>query len=131
MAYDEKLARRIRRCLAARQDVEEKKMFGGIALMVRGRMSCGIVGSSLMLRVDPAAAEALLGEPGARPMDFTGRPMRGFLFVDPPGISTAPSLKKWVRRATGYAEALPAKGSEGPKRLRPGARRRGRAPERP
>ena len=109
MPYDEMLAARVRTMLADRRDVEEKHMFGGVGFMVRGHMTCGIVGSSLMVRLDPDEAEVLLQEPGARPMDFTGRPMRGFLFVDPKAIARAPSLRKWVARATAHADALPVK----------------------
>ena len=109
MAFDEALAARIRAALSARKDVVEKKMFGGVAFMVRGHMSCGLVGSTLMVRIDPDQEERFLREPSVRPMDFTGRPMRGFLFVDPPGIASAASLRKWVGRATAHAETRPRK----------------------
>jgi TfoX/Sxy family transcriptional regulator of competence genes len=105
MAFDEKLAARIRTALENCNDVVEKQMFGGLAFMVRGHMACGVIGSSLMVRVDPAEAGNLLQEPAVRPMDFTGRPMRGFLYVDPPGILRSASLQKWVDRATACAEA--------------------------
>lgn len=104
MAFDQTLAARIRTVLKNRKDIGEKRMFGGVAFMIRGHMSCGIVGSSLMVRIDPADTEALLQEPAVRPMDFTGRPMRGFLFVDPPGIATSSSLRRWVGRSAAYAE---------------------------
>jgi len=110
VAYDEKLAARIRKILQVRPDVVEQHLFGGVAFMVRGHMSCGVVGSTLMVRLDPADADRLLREPHARPMDFTGRPMRGFLFVDPPGLGTAAVLRKWVRRATDLADSKPLKG---------------------
>ncbi len=109
MANDAKLADRIRAALEAREDFVEKQMFGGVAFMIRGHMSCGVVGSTLMVRISPEDQEQLLREPGARPMDFTGRPMHGFLYVDPPGISTTTSLRKWVGRATAYAESKPKK----------------------
>jgi TfoX/Sxy family transcriptional regulator of competence genes len=109
MAFDEALAARIRTALRGRKDVVEKQMFGGVAFMVRGHMSCGVVGSSLMVRVDPEQEGKFLQEPAVRPMDFTGRPMHGFLFVDPPGIASAASLRKWVGRATAHAEAKPKK----------------------
>jgi TfoX/Sxy family transcriptional regulator of competence genes len=105
MAYDEKLADRIRTVLSDRSDIEERRMFGGVAFMVRGHMTVGVVGPTLMVRHEPADAEALLREPHARPMDFTGRPMRGFLYVDPPGTKTAAALGTWIRRATAWAEA--------------------------
>jgi hypothetical protein len=109
VAYDERLAERIRTVLSTRRDVDERRMFGGIAFMIRGHMGCGIVGSTLMVRVDPDEADGLLQKPHARPMDFTGRPMRGFLFVDPPGITTAAALGAWIRRATAWAESQPPK----------------------
>jgi hypothetical protein len=107
--YDEALAERIRTLLRARRDVVEKRMFGGVAFMIRGRMGCGIVGSTLMVRVDPADADRWLRAPHARAMDFTGRPMRGFLFVGPPGVATAAGLRTWVRRAAAWADAQPPK----------------------
>jgi TfoX/Sxy family transcriptional regulator of competence genes len=109
MAYDEKLAERIRTILANRPDVEERRMFGGVAFMVRGHMSAGVVGPTLMVRHGPQDADALLRKPHARPMDFTGRPMRGFLYVDPPGTKTAAALGTWIRRATAWAESQPPK----------------------
>ena len=123
MAFDETLAARIRAALGARKDVVEKQMFGGVAFMVRGHMSCGVVGSSLMVRVDPEHEDQFLQEPAARPMDFTGRPMHGFLFVDPPGIVSAASLRKWVGRATAHAEARPKKVKKKPSSPRRGTRR--------
>jgi len=77
MPYDEGLAERIRGAFSERTDVAEKRMFGGIAFMVRGRMCVGIVKEDLMVRVGAAAHDALAQEPNARPMDFTGRPMKG------------------------------------------------------
>jgi TfoX/Sxy family transcriptional regulator of competence genes len=109
MPFDEKLAGRVRRLLDGRTDVEEKRMFGGLAFMVRGHMSVGLLNSTLMVRVDVADQDELLDEPHARPMDFTGRPMRGFLYVDPPGIASGPALKKWVSRGVAFADSKPAK----------------------
>ena len=109
MAYDEKLLERIRATLSGRRDVVEKKMFGGVAFMVGGHMSCGIQDASLMVRLAPQAADAFLNTPGVRAMDFTGRPMRGFLYVDAPAISTAGKLKTWVDRTVAHAQSLPKK----------------------
>ena len=100
---------RVRAALAKRDDIVEKRIFGGIAFMVRGHMSCGIVASTLMVRLAPADADRLMNAPHVRPMDFTGRPMRGFLYVDPAGTKTAATLRQWVERATAYAEAQPVK----------------------
>ena len=123
MAYDEKLAGRIRRVLSEGSKVEEKAMFGGLAFMVRGHMSCGLVQEKLMVRVDPADYERLLAEPGAKPMDFTGRPMRGFLYVSHSAIATAPALRKWIARGLAFAENLPprsrsARGGKGAARVK-------------
>ena len=123
MAYDLNLAERIRAALAEREDVVEKQMFGGIAFMVRGHMSCGVIGSSLMVRVDAADQEAFLREPGARPMDFTGRPMPGFLYVDGPGIATTPALRRWVGRAAAHAESKPKKAKKKPSPQRSASRK--------
>jgi hypothetical protein len=113
MGYDPTLAERIRRALGRRRDVVEKRMFGGIAFMVRGHMALGIVGTTLMVRVEPAAEAALLRRAHARPMDFTGRPLRGFLFVDAPGFATAATLRAWVGHAVARAEAQPARDERG------------------
>jgi hypothetical protein len=84
-------------------------MFGGLAFMVRGHMAVGIVKSSLMVRTAPDDYETLLAEPHARPMDFTGRPMKGFLYVDPAGVASAPALARWVARGVAFADSKPAK----------------------
>ena len=109
MAYDEELAERIRRALAGRQGVSEKKMFGGIAFMLRGNMFCGIVRDDLMVRVGLERHEEALAQPHARPMDFTGRPMRGMVYVGPEGCRTDEALKRWVEQGLNFAATLPAK----------------------
>jgi len=108
MAFDEQLARRVRRALDGRTDVVEKHMFGGVCFMVRGRMACGIVGDALMVRLDVDDAQRLVDEPHVRPMDFTGRPMRGFLFVDAPATATPRALARWVQRTVDFTESRPA-----------------------
>lgn len=122
MAYDTKLAERMRGVLADREDVVGKEMFGGMAFMVRGHMCCGVIGYSLMVRVAAADHDAIVREPHARPMMFTGRPMRGFIMVDPPGIKTAAALRGWVERAIAYAVTKPAKAAKSAAR-KPAARR--------
>ena len=133
MAYDEKLAKRVRQALARRSGLEERAMFGGLAFMLRGHMCCGLVQDKLMVRVDPNLYDQLLREPGAQPMDFTGRPMRGFLYITGAGISTPSALHTWVSKALDFAESRPAKSSrevraKSPKRphrrLQPSAGRR-------
>jgi TfoX/Sxy family transcriptional regulator of competence genes len=110
MAYDEGLAERIRGVLADRKDVSERKMFGGIAFMIRGHMSVGIVKDDLMVRVGLEAHDELVRQPHARPMDFTGRPMKGFLYVDSAGLEGDVDLERWVGHGVAHALSLPAKG---------------------
>ncbi len=95
MAYDEKLADRIREVLERRRGISEKKMFGGLSFLVNGHMACGIIGDELMVRVGPEAYDAALKKAGAREMDFTGRPMKGMVYVRPSGFRSTPSLKAW------------------------------------
>ncbi len=109
MAFDEKLGARIRDLLAGHPDVAERKMFGGLCFLVRGRMCCGIVGSDLMVRVGPDDHERALARPHARPMDFTGRPMKGMVYVSPAGLRTASALGAWVERGIRCALAMPPK----------------------
>lgn len=87
-------------------------MFGGLAFMVNGHMCCGIVGDALMLRVGPDAYDDSVSQPHARPMDFTGRPMRGMVYVDPAGFRTSAGLERWLARALRFVESLPAKPSK-------------------
>lgn len=108
MAYDEKLAARVRALLLDRDDVAERPMFGGLTFMLGGHMCCGVNKDELIVRLDPAEEDAALGQAHARPMDLTGRPMRGFVAVRPEGLK-GPALKRWVGRAVAHAEALPPK----------------------
>ena len=109
MAYDERLAQRMRKLLAKQPGVTERRMFGGLALMVRGNMCCGILKDELMVRVGPEQYEEALAQSGTRPMDFTGRPMKGMIFVDPNGCKTEKALAKWIERGLAFAGSLPAK----------------------
>ena len=83
-------------------------MFGGLAFMLSGHMFCGVVGDTLMLRLGPEDASRALGQPHVRPMDFTGRPMKGMIFVDSAGLH-GDALRQWVGGAAGYARGLPPK----------------------
>ena len=107
MAYDERLAERIRAVLEV-EEVSERKMFGGIAFMVGGHMVCGIVGDDLMLRLGDEGADAALDRPHVRPMDFTGRPMSTMVYVEPAGVRSA-ALGRWIDEALAYARTLPPK----------------------
>jgi TfoX/Sxy family transcriptional regulator of competence genes len=111
MAYDEDLANRIRELIADTPDITEKKMFGGLAFLVSGNMSVAASGQGgLMVRIDPAETEALLRKPHARPFEMRGRPMDGWLRVDPEGVRTKRQLEPWVKRGVTYARSLPPKG---------------------
>src|SRR5262245_32154189 len=109
MAYDEGLAQRIRELLDEETALAEKRMFGGVAFLVGGNMAVGIVKDELMVRVGPEAHAAALAEPHVRPMDFTKRPMKGFVFVAPPGFEDDADLARWVSRGVRVAASLPRK----------------------
>ena len=109
MAFDEAVAERVREALAKSPDVVEKRMFGGVAFMVRGNMCCGVIGDRLMLRVGPVGYDTALSRPHAKPMDFTGRPMKGMIYVEPAGFASPMDLKTCVERAMEFALSLPAK----------------------
>ena len=108
MAYDEELAERVRTAMGPVPGVTEIKMFGGICFTVGGNMAVGVNADNLMVRLAPDDGEQALSEPGARPMDFTGRPMRGFLFVGPDGYADD-ALDRWVSRSVAFASSLPPK----------------------
>ncbi len=118
MSYDEALAERIRKALEHRRGVTEKKMFGGLAFLLDGSMFCGIVKDELMVRVGPARYEESLAEAHVRPMDFTGRPARGYVFVAPPGFGGDNDLEKWISRGADFVSALPSKAAPGASRRR-------------
>ncbi len=109
MAYDEMLAERVRNLLGQGQGVTEKKMFGGIAFMLRDNMCCGVVRDDLVVRVGPKKYEEALAEPHARPMDFTGRPLKGMVYVGPGGYRSEEDLANWVKRSVNLAASLPPK----------------------
>ncbi len=115
MAYDEELAERVRAALGPVAGVTEIKMFGGLCFTVGGNMAVGVMGDDLMVRLSPEDGVEALSEPGARPMDFTGRPMHGFLYVGPAGQETDRSLHDWVERGVDYAASLPPKKPKDPK----------------
>ena len=109
MAYDEGLAQRVREALDERSDVTEKKMFGGLAFLLGGNMCVGVVGEDLLVRVGPGAYDEALREPHAREMDFTGRPMKGLVFVAAGGLESDRVLQRWVDRGVRFASALAPK----------------------
>ena len=109
MTYDDGLAHRVRDVLASRPGVAEKEMFGGLAFVLEGNMCCGVIDDSLVARVGPDAYDDALAEPHARPFDFTGREMRGWVYVDPSGLTSDAALEEWVGRTVEFVDTLPAK----------------------
>ncbi len=103
MAFDDELANRVRLSFVA-QDVTfiEKRMMGGLCFMVDDKMCVGVHERRLMARIDPEVYESALGRKGCKPMDFTGRPMRGFVFVEPDGLATKRELESWLRLALDF-----------------------------
>lgn len=111
MAFHEKLAARVRKRIAETyKRIEEKKMFGGLCFMVDDKMCVGVEQERLMLRVDPEIYEALLEKEGCRPMDFTGKPMKGYIYVDIDVLKTKKQIDYWVGIALEYnKKAKPSK----------------------
>ncbi len=109
MAYDQGLAERIRQHLNHRHDVVEKNMFGGLCFMVCNHMCCGIVDDRLMARVGPESYQELLQAPHIREMDFTGRPLKGMLYVNPEGLSEESDLAAWIKICLDFVNSLPPK----------------------
>ena len=109
MSFDEGLAERLRDILRSDRSTTEKKMFGGLAFMSRGYMFVGISGEALMARVGPENYEKALSQPHVREMDFTGKPMKGYVFVDPPGFENDSDLSKWVGLCHLFVKSLPPK----------------------
>ena len=109
MAYDEELAQRVREELSGRPDLSERKMFGGLCFMLGGNMCAGIVGEELMLRVGPDAYEDSLARPHAREMDFTGRSLKGMVYVAVDGVADDADLCSWLDVAVSFAGGLPPK----------------------
>lgn len=109
MPYNERLAERIQAYFEHRKGVEVKHMFGGLCFMLNGHMCCGIEKDRLMVRVMPERYEALLNKPYAGKMDFTGKPLTGFLFISQPGYRTAAGLTRWLDEAVEYVKSKPPK----------------------
>ena len=109
MAYSAELADRIRGVIGKPRELAEKEMFGGVGFMVQGNMAVGVIEDELMVRIDKAATDQALEEPGTRIFDFTGRPMKGWVMVGEAGIATEDGLSQWVQRGVDYALSLPAK----------------------
>src|SRR5258708_17128216 len=109
MAYEEKLAGRVRKLLAKRKAIAEKKMFGGVAFLLNGNMCCGIHGEEMIVRLDPEETDRALARPHTRIFDMTGRPMKGWILVKPAGAAGEATLSQWLRVGVSYAASRPAK----------------------
>jgi TfoX/Sxy family transcriptional regulator of competence genes len=110
VTYDEELAARIRELVGSASDVAEQKMFGGLAFLIRGNMAVAASGQGgVLVRVDPEQSDTLVAMTDARLMEMRGRPMRGWLRVDPEQVRTKSALASWVDLGTTYARSLPAK----------------------
>jgi TfoX/Sxy family transcriptional regulator of competence genes len=109
MAFDAGLAERVREVLGETPGITERWMFGGLAFLVDGKMFVGIRDSSVMARVGPAHHQDALAMPHVRAMDFTGRPMNGYVYVDAPAVAASQDLKAWVLWCVAHVAGLAAK----------------------
>jgi TfoX/Sxy family transcriptional regulator of competence genes len=109
MAFDERLAERVRQRLRKREGFSEKKMFGGLAFLLNGHMCCGVHERELIIRLDPASAQKALAQPHTRVFDLSGRPLRGWILVGPAGLDDDHALASWLRLAKDYIASLPMK----------------------
>ena len=109
MAFDENLAARIRKHLARRKNIEEKKMFGGVGFLLNGNMLVGVWKDSLIVRLGDDKSEEALLEPHVKEFDITGRPMRNWVVVEPEGVEADDQLKEWIKRAVNFVGKMPEK----------------------
>lgn len=109
MAYDEKLADRIREKLVDQPGIVEKKMFGGIGFLWQGNMACGVHKDYLIVRVGPERHQWAITQPAVKPFDITGRPMQGWVMVQPAGYTATEDLAAWVEMGFTFAQTLPPK----------------------
>ena len=109
MAFDESLAARIRKVLARKREMEEKKMFGGVGFLLNGNLLVGVWKDSLIVRLEPEESTDALREPHVKAFDVTGRPMKGWILVEPQGIEDEDQLRGWIEQATMFVKSLPKK----------------------
>ena len=109
MAFSEELAGRIRQGLARRKGIEAKKMFGGIGFLLNGNMLVGVWKDSLIVRLGPDEGDEALREPHVKEFDITGRPMKGWVLVEPQGVAEDDQMSAWIQRAMKFVARLPAK----------------------
>jgi len=108
MAYNEKLTERVRTEFGEIPFVE-KKMFGGVGFLIYGNMACGVYKNDLIIRFDPQKYDKLFRKVDTKPFDITGRPMKGWLMVEPAGCKTTKQFSAWIKEGTGFALTLPPK----------------------
>ncbi len=109
MAYNQKLAQRIRAVIGDTPGIVEKKMFGGVGYLFHGNMACGVNGEKLIVRLPEADYAEALNQPHVHVFDMTGRPMKGWITVDAPGVANDQDLAAWVNRGLQFAQTLPPK----------------------
>jgi TfoX/Sxy family transcriptional regulator of competence genes len=109
MSFDNHLADRIRKQLANQEGLTEKKMFGGIGFLLNGNMCCGVLGEEVVIRLDPEQTEKALTNKYTREFDFSGRPMKGWIYVGAKAVENETDLKHWVQIGLKYAGSLPPK----------------------
>ena len=109
MAYDEEVAARLRKTLARRKGISERKMFGGLSFLLNGNMCCGVIKKNVVLRLGNTGAAKALEERHTREMDFTGTPLASMVYLRPAGYKTDENLRSWVKRAVEFTKTLPAK----------------------
>lgn len=109
MAYDQALAERIRGILSDIPHLQEKKMFGGVGYLIQGNMACGVNGNNLIVRIGPERTQEALAKAHTKLFDMTGRPMTGWIVVEPEGISQETELERWVAQGVEFTQTLPAK----------------------
>jgi hypothetical protein len=109
MTFSERTVHQIRRAMGNTPGLSERALYSGVAFMVRGNMCCGMIDDNLVVRVGPDIYDAALREPHARPMDFTGRPLPGFVYVDRAGFESSTLLRQWIDRSMSFVRTLPPK----------------------
>ncbi len=112
MAFDQDLAMRVRQLLEKQEGISERRMFGGLAFLLHGKMFCGVLGCDLVARLGTEQAQSALKRSYVRPMDFTGRPMKGYVYVSPKGLKTDRVLQTFLHHAIRFTSSLLGKGSD-------------------
>ncbi len=107
MTYNSVLAGRVRQSLEDIPGIIEKTMFGGIGFLLNGNMVCGVIGADMVVRVGPIGYEKALSQPHTRPFDYTGRAMKGWIYVEPAGCQSPEALQAWVQQGVNFAASLP------------------------